>query len=414
MAIIVSMVISGIAVFMIWLHSTQLNFAEKNFREIHLRENIKSGFLLAETQNLVMDITAPPLTATLFNSTNDSIQYKRIIWGAFYLTSCRASYKEQNYSEAALQGILVNKDAFALYLADHKRPLSICGKAVLSGKCFLPPSGLKTTYVDRILFSGQGPADNDIRVSREQLPPVNKQIEETNLFILQSVLEEKGQIMEQTASYTPKGQGDSLFRSFSQSTWFYKLPDNSSLSNISIKGNIALVSTGTVIINENTKLEDILIYARKIIIKSGFRGSFQGFASDSILVESHVKLDYPSTLMLLSFEQRNSVPAIAMGNYVKLDGLLYANHFFNSKAPFIVLEKKSTIRGLVYLNGYLTHRANIVGTLMCDVFMLRQSSGTYENYLMDGEVNSSNIPSFFVNSPICQLSDSIKVVKWLN
>lgn len=414
MAIVISLVISGVAAFMIWLHATQLSIAEKKLMEIRLKENIKSGFLLAEAENRVMAITDPPMITSLFSNAEDSVQYKRSIWGVYYMTFCKASFKEISYHRAALYGEQMNKNLFALYLADHKRPVSICGKSSLQGKCFIPASGIKAAVVDRIPFSGRKPDEENLAPSSEQLPPVNKKIEDTNLSILQNVLNERGAIIEQSVPMAKSNQEDSIFRSFSQTTWFYKLPDNFGLKNISVKGNIVLVSKGTVTIYENAKLEDVLIYARKIIVKSGFRGSLQAFASDSIIVEAHVKLDYPSALMLLPFEEKKITPAIVTGTYVKLDGLIYASHFFSAKAPFVLLEKKSKVRGLTYVNGYFTHKGNIEGTLICDILMLRQPSGTYENYLMDGEISSLSIPSFFVNSPMCPLSDAMQIVKWLN
>jgi len=72
------------------------------------------------------------------------------------------------------------------------------------------------------------------------------------------------------------------------------------------------------------------------------------------------------------------------------------------------------ITGLVYCDAIMQHQGCIHGSLYCKKFVLKTVSSIYENHLLDAEVNSTDVSSFFSNPVIIGHNAKRTVIDYLN
>jgi hypothetical protein len=153
-----------------------------------------------------------------------------------------------------------------------------------------------------------------------------------------------------------------------------------------------------------------------IIIASGFKGKIQLFATDSIIIQKNVTLEYPSSLVAAGIEKSYSRIQIAEGS--KIDGTVvaYADIAANGNVT-VKLDKESEIYGTVYCAGKFEHLGKVFGSVYCDYFFLQTNQGYYENHILDAWIDPIALEPKFSTGTIFN-ADSLKlinnIISWLN
>ena len=186
--------------------------------------------------------------------------------------------------------------------------------------------------------------------------------------------------------------------SFSNKTLLLLSVRDIDLENFQLSGNIVIMSKGLVHVRSSSQLRDVLIVSKRITIDKNFTGNFQGFAQDSIGVNEDVTLNLPSALCLISDPKSGNLGKISVARRSKIYGGVICMNSANLSSPIvnISLAEGACVQGMVYTQGLVEHKGSIIGSLYCGGFMLRTASATYENHLLNAEINSLNLPDYFV------------------
>jgi hypothetical protein len=192
------------------------------------------------------------------------------------------------------------------------------------------------------------------------------------------------------------------------------------LSHISFNGNIILFSDTTVVIDQSAVLSNTLIFARYILVKAGFHGTCQLFATDSIRVEHDCVFNYPSCLGVLRFKASDFSTALRLfiGENTRVSGLVftYDKNFTSSKQPYVELGKKVSVTGQVYSQGILALKNGIVinGSVFTSRFLYQTGFTGYENYLINAMLDESALSGYYLGSDLLPVSaKKKKVLQWL-
>jgi hypothetical protein len=159
-----------------------------------------------------------------------------------------------------------------------------------------------------------------------------------------------------------------------------KLPSPSAEALAAIEELKALATGEEVVIDSLQTLTDTVIVARKVRIGSGFAGSLQVFAPDSIVVEERVTLEYPSGLY--------SETHVSVGDGSEVNGYVIVAPPDSSGEPDIMQaaykqSRLARVRGLVYIDGIAQIQGIVSGVAMLSKAVYYSPRGYYENMLYD-------------------------------
>jgi len=253
----------------------------------NLSNNLASGINI-----LLADAGSKEQTMSLFGTYSDSVILKRKPWGIYDVGVVEAfAQKDTLYKTFTIGFNLDSAKWAAIYLTDEDRPLSLSGRTNITGNAFLPKAGVQSAYIRNTAYQGD-----------KRLIVGTKRISEKNIPALD---EERLSQLEQMRTSAPEPDfgslnSDSTKISFLGQTHLIELKRQVTLlANKDIEGNLVLLSDTTVIIDGSTSLKNILIFAKAIIVKRGFKGNCQLFATDSVKVESNCYFAYPSCIGIL-------------------------------------------------------------------------------------------------------------------
>jgi len=407
LALTISLIITALTASLTWLYSMQLKMYDETLINLKLSKNIDSGFNLVIANDLQMRIDDPFYATSLFGGTDDSVLLKRSTWGLYDLVACKAWFKNQLMYRSALYGYLMNEKPFAMYAADNGVILNLCGNSSLIGDCYLPKADLKAGIIDKVGFKGNSLIKGSKYSSTPYLPPIDSQLYDLNHSYMLMALNAKDGFTNVTSL-----QEDSFVNSFFTKPSLIKVKNNSILSQVSIKGQVIVMCPGTLHIANSAYLEDVLIYAEKIVIKSGFKGSLQAFATSQIIIEPNVYLQYPSALYLSPVNLTSERSNILLQKNATVEGLIFCDSRGDEMSD-VFINDYARMKGVVYVNGRTMIDGTIEGSLISKLLTVKASSGTYDNFIFNGKINRDALSEHFTNSPFVKLSSSTGIVKWL-
>lgn len=369
-----------------------------------LNHNVESGIrlllsdqqLLASNQDLVLD---------LYDEGTDSIHLWRKHWGAYEVISCQAYARNKSVQKTALVGS-VDSLLPTLYLCDKNKPLSICGKTVISGQVYLPLAGVKKAYIEGQTFEGKKMIDGEIKTSKEYLPKIDE-----------AWRNQLKQFFDQTYTFDYREttwdalEVDSLFNGFQEQTLVIN-NDQLSIQNMSLAGNIIIQSAQKITVGANSKLNQILIIAPEVTIKSGFIGNVHILASHKVIIEEGVTLTYPSSILLHASSQTSS-SSVMLSEKSEVQGVIALLHeSMYRDASLLEIKKGAQVTGMVYAEGYVQHEGAINGSLYCNKILLKTPSAVYESHLLNATL-SNKLPPYYCG--LIPFKDGAKkVMTWLN
>ena len=68
---------------------------------------------------------------------------------------------------------------------------------------------------------------------------------------------------------------------------------------------------------------------------------------------------------------------------------------------------------MVYVVGYTELKGSIHGSLISSRLLLRTAAATYENHLLNAEIDLSKLPKDFVGSAVLASMPTQRMIKWL-
>ncbi|MEO7215183.1 hypothetical protein [Mucilaginibacter sp.] len=381
---------------------------QKKFRYDRLQNNLTSGinYLLAGSEGSTQN-----KTFSLFNNPEDSVTITRRQWGVYEMATCQAFIQHDTlFKTFSIANSIDSAKWAALYLIDEDRPLSVSGKTSISGNVYIPKAGIRTAYVDNKAYEGDKDFVKGHQYNSEKsLPPLNpSQIDE----LLSHFTDSTGRA---TAF-----RGDSVYNSFLNPTRVINLPKKAAaIADIKINGNIILYADTTLTIDSTATLNNTMVFARAIVIKSGFKGNCQLFATDSIRIEPRCHLEYPSAIGIIRTKNEKvaTPPKLFVGNASQISGVIFSYDKEKSEVPIIIsLDKNVIVYGQVYSQGTLSLKdgVKIYGSVSANRFLYQNSYSAYENYLINLEINSRKVsPHYLSGSLFPAASKTKKVLQWI-
>lgn len=340
----------------------------------------------------------------------DNITISRSIWGIYRIFKSAAHWKNYKIVLTTLAGAdLSDTEPIALYMADMERYLSLSGNTRLTGNCHLPKVGVKTAYIEGQNYTGDKLVYGEIKNSSTRLPDLPLDIISANLAYFRDTIPASDSLV----SIEEIMDLDTLNRSFTESTLVISSAKSITLDAICLSGNIRIISSTAIYVSYNTTTENIILYAPSIYFEAGFRGSLQAFAQDSLVAGNNCEFEYPSALCLIN-ENINGI-FLELGESTQLTGtvILYQNNRASNE-PYLKIGDDARIHGQVYCPGKVEIKGTIEGSLFCHGFMLRTTSGLFENHLFNVEIDRSALSDFYAGSLLFKGYQHTKSIQWLN
>lgn len=341
----------------------------------------------------------------LYEAEEDSVSAKIIPWGIFEVAQVYAFSKNKKVQKTFLFGYTLDEESnAALCLSDSDRGLRVSGKTKVVGDCYLPQGVVKTANIDGKFYQGpQQLIQGSIFKSTRSNVSLNEAIV-NDLEILLNVKESNTELKD-TAS---------ISNSFSNETVYISYDQVKSLSVTSLKGNIVLFSSKPIRLTSSIKLEDIIVVAPSVILSENFKASVQVLCSDSIIVEDHVELTYPSALILLKHKNTASHAYITLNKNSEMRGVICAySKFLNEENVIVNVNKDAIVHGQVYCNANVNCQGLVRGGIIANKLLLKTAVSINENCLLDATIDIKKRSPDFIGSKILPVSKQRGIIKWL-
>ncbi len=392
-----------------------INHIERNSYRIEdkLRTNVNSGIALMLADRNIIEYGQLDSISLFSEYNNDNIiSINKELWGLYDKLHCKANWGRFLKEKIALSGdYYKNKESIALYLADTKNPLCLVGKALIKGNCFIPKAGIKHGYVEGRHYERDELPEGKSSLSDSILPLTTEKIKYNSLNSMLSRISIGSNL--EISNYSDI-EGESITNSFYNTAMIlYETGDI--FINKTISGNMIIVSEEDIVIGRNSSLKDILVYGKNIVIESGFSGSIQCFARDTILVEQNCNLTYPSALATINLSKTENKSMLGIKSGVQIEGTVLQYSLFSKRfsKPAILISEDALIIGQVYSTSSMELLGNVYGSLFSNMIVLSKPSARYINHLMDVEINLNKLPEWFVGNSLVEEIIPAKIIKWL-
>lgn len=264
-----------------------------------------------------------------------------------------------------------------LYLRNNFSYLSVSGSTVLTGRTYLPYSGIASSSIEGVGYTGDSLVYGKKLFSRDSLPAAFS----SRLTRIVDWIKE------------PKGEDISLSEPvaapFSKKTRVVDVPQL--LSRCSLSGNIVIRSAGKLTLSRNAQLKNVIVYAPTVYVESGFRGSCQLFATDTVIIQKGVTLRYPSGIAILSKNEGY----LQVDSTSRIYGYAIVRGNDNAKVG-LRIRSSASIFGYAYCSSKVDHRGAIYGSLYAYGFEFRTGWGLYTSSLLNAKVLGNELSPSYV------------------
>lgn len=313
---------------------------------------------------------------------SDSVLVRKKAWGCYLLIDVKAKNTHFRLHKTGLFGTPAWRDT-AIVLAEQNRQIGLAGKIRFRGNCYFPKAGVKSAYIEGTGFSDLNGVRPYILPAPEYLPPPDADY-------LAAIDQSQSGLDPYSDSLLPFIP-DQWNQSFRQQTAVIQ-QGTMVLSNRTLSNNIKLIASDVITVENSARLDNVLLIARKVIFKKGFKGTVHAVCRDSIVAEDECEFAYPSSFCVYSAHvpdsARGMVRGIFFGTACKFKGgLLAANDRKNLSRMMIRLNKQFELIGSIYSSDYADAQGNLYGSLCCRTLLLQTPSGVYENHLYNCSVD---------------------------
>lgn len=335
-----------------------------------------------------------PGSYRLFHPSGDTsvIQVKQ--WGMLKSSVVTTYNKGRTLKREALTMLRTDAAYPCLYMPDQKRKIALAGDTKLEGKVYASERSLIRANLHRKPFKGEKLLDGKLYKSEKYLPALRSGVRTGEIA---SILRE--------AEPLERLPLDSTF-SFGIKTAVYKSAAPLEIVE-HLRGNIIVQSFDQILVRSEAVLENVMLFAPKVIFEKGFKGKVQVIANAQILCEEGVHLEYPSALMLYEENPGAEQSKITLMEDARvLGGVLLVSNHLDFRKPVLLEVFEATIGGLVYNQGESEVRGTIIGSLYTNKLIAHAGGGTYGGYLVDAVLSTKQLPESFV-MPIWLKGDAV-------
>ena len=323
-------------------------------------------------------------TYSLYHPSGDtsSIQVKN--WGMLKSTVVITSNKQRNLKREALT--IQDTDAAhpCLYMPDQKRKIALAGETRLEGKVFASERALERANIYRKPLKADKLVYGKLYQSEHYLPQLRSEVAKYDPSHLVQEVKMIESLPEDSAFSF--GEKTALFRSSGVLEVGQK-----------IRGNVVLQSFEEIFVRTGASLEHVILLAPRVIFEKGFQGKVQVIATEFIVCEEDVHLDYPSALMLYEKKPGAEQSRISLqeGSRV-LGGILLTSEVPNFRKPVLLEVLDATVGGLVYNQGESEIRGEIIGSLYTNKLVAHAGGGVYGGHLVDAIISTKQVPEMMI------------------
>ncbi|MEO0470842.1 MAG: hypothetical protein AAF206_14540 [Bacteroidota bacterium] len=347
----------------------------------------------------------------LFDSDIDHCIIEPEPWGLLGLVHVTAKHGPAEASRSALIGrTLTGQQLLSFYLRDERQPLTLAGDARLVGNLSLPPAGIRSGRIGNAVFTGGKLFDGRVSDRRKSLPGLEIELLNpifTELEKLSPAIDPNRYILD----------GFSEAHPWSEETKIYETTGSYEVRSVAIKGKCLIKAADEIIIGPDAKLEHCILMARKIRIRSGFRGSLQVFAKESVIVEAGVELSYPSVVMVQGRPDKSASCRIEAN--AKVSGsILFLPHLIREKPlrdDQCFVGPLAEIKGTLYASYHLDVRGTVQGHTTTGSLLVRTPAALFRNHLLDGKFvgvfRKTPLRNFV--APIIFPTEKHELIQWL-
>ncbi|MCB4797238.1 hypothetical protein [Neotamlana laminarinivorans] len=402
--VVVAVLLAG---FVLLTH-TQKQFKIKTafIKETITNANSGINYMLANTI-VEKDTTELPLNAPEFKT----LKVYKSYWGIFQNITSVSQIHHNIFKKSAFVGGTKNSiNQVALFLKDNNRPLVVVANTKIEGLSYIPKQGVRTGNISGHSYYGNQLIYGTTKTSSSKLPQIsNRVLEEIKNIDNQFNKVDTDQFVNLKTSRTH-------YNSFFKSSKLIYSASHLVLSNVKIKGKFLVQSNTKITVEANTELNDIILIAPEIEVKSNTKGNFQAFASNFIEIGSNCKLQYPTALILNDkskglnvTSQDQSKIIINSGTEIKGE-ILYLGESVGYK-PNVVINRNTTVYGEVYCEQNMELLGTVYGSVFTSSFVANQSGSSYQNHLYNAQISASKLPDEYIG---VLFNNSEKgIAKWL-
>jgi len=386
---VLALVAATLALLLIAWQNMQNQQRISDTHQWQMRQNCLSAW--AQVQSQLIEVEYSKKTKDLFGEERDTITIVERMWGGFRNACFIAQRQKYTHQMALLYGQLTkqNSQQPALYLANQKRGLNIAGNSLLQGNVYLSEKGIKAAYIEGKSYTRERLVYGNILESSAGILETSSQ--------LIAYAQRMGRFV-----FSPE---DSLCEVMPRNLthdWYKKTAVfqsiNTHLSIDTLSGNIIVYSTDSIIISSENMLQDIIICAPKVRVKAEVSGRFHIIASDTVIIEKDVHLNYPSSILLVSSTSVSApMPQFILGKRSVVSGVIIVSdqHFRRTTNANAFLDSGSVVLGQIYTLGNLEPRGKIFGNAYATKLVLHTRASIYENHLLDAMICADSLQQPF-------------------
>lgn len=387
------LILMSLSLFLMFVRLSSLEVYSSQ-KQSQLIENVNSSIVMLENEPQLFD--KPKQRLQLLEDTTFVNDIEVSEWGFYDKVKIISRKGRQQLSKTFLfaDNIKSNKRMPSLYMSGANQYLSVGGKAYLGNNTFLPAHGIRKSYVNGIGYNRDSLVQGNSFKAAKTLPKLNKIWEERYRAL-------KNRINVSGSSNMPELKKDSLSISFNDETLVLRCPDNYSLNEKYLSGNI--IVTGTKIrITNTSRIHLCIVLADTIVVENKFKGEVQLLAQNYIELGDSSVLKVPSILYL---NNQGSSDQILIKSQTMFQGDIVVPHPIRDPKEILVIEEGCKMIGQIYCNGYASFEGILFGSFYTNGFMKRSRNGLYENYLVDVCIDSKRLPDEYCGISLIDKSD---------
>lgn len=376
-ALFVGLLASGV----FFIFSTQKRIEIVHTTHEHLLLDSYHGIQLGMHQVKVND------SLHYFHTSGDTSIIRKSLWGSYYLVTTHTFKNNFSYSRSALIGSEFEPSIPALVLRSGSNGLWVAGDSFLEGSVYIPEKRVEIAYIGGKNYNNQQLVYGEINETKELKINLARDFENVSAGnFTGNLIPKRFDFKDTTVSFLSEG-------TYYQSLEAIQL-------HAKLGGKIILQSFDSVVVYPEAQLTNIILIAPKIVFKQGFTGTLQAFATEKIVLEEAVRLNYPSTLILNEQMPPKSGPDHEINlaaNSSVLGGILITTQQYDfRKQPRLSIQKDALVAGIVYNAGITEIYGSIIGSLNTSETLAKVGGGAYTNHVFDALISTKRLPGGFV------------------
>ena len=311
-----------------------------------------------------------------FNSDTSSLEIKP--WGAWSVCNQNLILRSDTFNKVYLVGSIADSLP-NLRVTNSSEGLGLLGNSGLEGWIELETPKVYPAFVGTQYFKGEKVLNGTVtEIDKNETEELTNEFHQNIHEFLKNQDDELDSLL--LSDWLQWGN-ETLFRSFKSSALVLYSDEPFQLDECFIKGQVIIVSNESIEISEKTVLEDVIIIAPRIIIKSNSKVRAQMFASHQIILGNNVTCQYPSAICLISgsnFGEKDS--KIEINRESNVNGYVAIIDQANAE---LLIEQGSVINGLVDSKVSVNMKGDINGHLFVPEFINKIKGGVYKNIISD-------------------------------